>query len=94
MSYSFLIHDDRDDVGVAVRDVKSGEQLEGIYQKSPRAVTLTALQDIPLGHKIALVDRNAGEQILKYGEVIGAATEPIKVGQHVHVHNIKSVRWG
>lgn len=43
--------------------------------------------DIPFGHKAALVDIKAGESIVKYGVVIGIATENIDQGVHVHVHN-------
>ena len=28
----------------------------------------------------------------KYGEVIGAATRDIRVGEHVHVHNVEGKR--
>jgi len=31
-----------------------------------------------------------GEKVCKYGCPIGSATRPIEVGQHVHVHNLKS----
>jgi len=47
------------------------------------------LQPIAFGHKIALVDLEPGEQVLKYGEVMGLATQKIAKGQHVHVHNVK-----
>ena len=32
-----------------------------------------------------------GEKVIKYGEPIGQATRDIKKGEHVHVHNIKSI---
>ncbi|AEJ40143.1 hypothetical protein TPY_1963 [Sulfobacillus acidophilus TPY] len=94
MGYGFLIHGDEDHVGVAVRDLNAGETVTGITQKSRREVTVTLRQAIPLGHKVALVERHPGDQVLKYNEVIGVATQPIGVGDHVHVHNIRSVRWG
>ncbi len=47
---------------------------------------------IPMGHKLAIRDINQGEIIMKYGEVIGRATQNIKIGQHVHVHNLESCR--
>jgi hypothetical protein len=43
-----------------------------------------------LGHKIARVDIPAGGKILKYGVSIGSAIVPISVGEHVHLHNLKS----
>ncbi len=40
------------------------------------------------GHKIALTDISEGDQVLKYGQNIGRATKPIRVGEHVHSHNL------
>lgn len=93
LAHGFLIHGDRDHVGVAVRDLKAGERISGVYQKSLKEVQVTLRDDVPLGHKVALRDVSSGDQIVKYDEVIGVATAPISVGAHVHVHNIKSVRW-
>ena len=42
------------------------------------------------GHKYALRDIKAGENIIKYGNPIGHATEDIKAGEHVHSHNVKT----
>lgn len=42
------------------------------------------------GHKTALEDIKAGEQIIKYGYPIGHAVTDIKKGEHVHTHNIKT----
>ena len=42
------------------------------------------------GHKYALRDIKAGENIIKYGNPIGHATEDIKAGEHVHTHNVKT----
>ncbi|NTE88836.1 UxaA family hydrolase [Agrobacterium rubi] len=50
--------------------------------------TIQALNDIPNGHKIALRDIQADEPVLKFGQIIGHATAPIKAGEHVHVHNL------
>jgi len=51
-----------------------------------------AAQSIPFGHKIAIARIGRKELVLKYGEVIGEATEPIGEGEHVHVHNLKGLR--
>ena len=42
------------------------------------------------GHKYALRDIKAGENIIKYGNPIGHATCDIKAGEHVHTHNVKT----
>jgi (2R)-sulfolactate sulfo-lyase subunit alpha len=94
MSYGFLIHGDDDHVGVAVRDLKQGESVTGVSQRGHREVTVTLQHDVPLGHKVALERRQIGEPVVKYNEIIGLASAPIAVGDHVHVHNIRSVRWG
>jgi len=61
----------------------------------PKAVTVTipgygevvTNQDVPLGHKIALVPIPRGTDIIRYGETICSAKEDIKAGDWVHVHN-------
>lgn len=93
MAHGFLIHDDQDHVGVAVRDLQAGESVTGVYQKSLKETQIIVREGVSLGHKVALKDLNPGDQIIEYNEVIGVATQPIRVGDHVHVHNIKSVRW-
>ena len=42
------------------------------------------------GHKYALCDIKAGENVIKYGCPIGHATVDIKKGEHVHTHNLKT----
>jgi len=91
----FLIHDKKDNVGVAITDIKAGQEVEGVYLEDlSQGPKLKALNDIPLGHKIALKDLKQGETVIKYGRPIGSATKDIKMGEHVHTHNIISNRWG
>ena len=54
-------------------------------------IELRLTQDVTPGHKFALHDIRKGEHIIKYGEVIGAATADIAQGEHVHLHNTKSL---
>ena len=89
----FLVHEKRDTVGVAVVDVKAGQTLEGRTLDNNETVKAKANMDIPLGHKIALKDFKTGEDVVKYGVVIGRVVQPIKQGDHVHVHNVKTKRW-
>ncbi|HUA69255.1 MAG TPA: UxaA family hydrolase [Candidatus Saccharimonadales bacterium] len=89
----FLIHDDRDNVGVAVVDIKSGKQIGGKSLHGKAKPRVKALKDIPLGHKIALQDFKPGDTVIKYGEDIGKVVAPIKKGGYVHVHNLKTKRW-
>ena len=49
---------------------------------------LVALADIPAAHKIACRDVAQGAPVRRYGQIIGFATQPIRAGDHVHVHNV------
>ena len=54
---------------------------------------LTAVEDVPIGHKVALSDLADGDTVIKYGEDIGRIVAPVACGAHVHVHNLKTKRW-
>ena len=88
----FLVHDEKDTVGVAVVDVTPGE-LEGRALDTNKTLKAKALMEIPLGHKIALKDFKTGDDVVKYGVVIGRVIKDIKAGDHVHVYNVKTKRW-
>ena len=87
----FLAHRDGDLVGVAVRDLEPGA-VTGGYMAGPVALSVRLVEAVPLGHKIALVDIAAGEPVVEYGQQVGLATRPIRRGEHVHVHNVRSAR--
>ena len=89
----FLVHEKSDTVGVATVDIKAGEKAAGLYMDSQAAVEVQALDDIPLGHKIAMQAQSSGDTVLKYGHDIGKVVAPIKKGAHVHIHNLKTKRW-
>ena len=61
-----------------------------INKKDNVAVTLQGKGDIPAGHKFALKEIAKGEYVIKYGEIIGRATQDIACGEWVHTHNVKS----
>ncbi len=67
-----------DDVAVALAPLSKGAQALGV----------TALCDIPSGHKMALRAIRRGEDVIKYGMPIGRATEDIPLGAWVHTHNL------
>jgi (2R)-sulfolactate sulfo-lyase subunit alpha len=89
----FLMHEDKDTVGVAVVDIKAGQPVAGRSLHGSAKPKVKALMDIPLGHKIALQDFKPGDTVVKYGEDIGKVVAAIKKGEHVHVHNLKTKRW-
>ena len=55
---------------------------------APVADGVAATERIPAGHKVAIRAHAVGEPVRRYGQVIGFATQPIAVGQHVHVQNM------
>jgi (2R)-sulfolactate sulfo-lyase subunit alpha len=89
----FLVHEAADSVGVATVDIKADETASGLFMDSQKGVEIKALDDIPLGHKIALNDHAEGGNVIKYGEDIGKVVANIKKGGHVHIHNLKTKRW-
>ncbi len=94
MSVQFLVHEDGDSVGViTVEGVKAGEELTGWIMKEDKTITFKVLNDIPIGHKVALMDLKPGDTVIKYGVDIGKVVAPIKKGEHLHVHNVKTKRW-
>ena len=90
----FVLHDTGDTVAVVVVEgVKAGMSLSGWIMDADRMMTVQALQDIPIGHKVALKDMATGDTVIKYGIDMGKVVAPIKAGEHAHVHNIKTKRW-
>ena len=90
----FLVHEDGDSVGVIVIEgIQAGTELTGWIMAQDRTVTIKVLNDIPIGHKIALTDLAVGDSVIKYGMNIGKVVATVKKGEHVHVHNLKTRRW-
>ena len=61
--------------------------------ENDKTVNIQSLNNISLGHKIAMIDFNEGDTIIKYGDDIGKVVKSIKKGEHVHVHNVKTKKW-
>lgn len=91
-SADFLAHRHSDDVAVAVRDVSPGPVVVA-YLDSENRMTLTALQPIALGHKVALRDLESDCDVTEYGACIGRTFRPVRQGEAVHIHNLRSLRW-
>ena len=89
-----VLHDPADSVAVVVTEgVHAGMTLTGLILDEDRTITLPCVQDIPLGHKVALRDMAVGDTVIKYGIDIGKVVALIPAGSHAHVHNIKTKRW-
>ena len=90
----FVVHDENDSVGVVVVEgVKSGQKLNGWIMDQDKDIQVEARSDIPIGYKLAIKPLGSGATVIKYGVDIGKVVAPIKAGEHVHVHNLKTKRW-
>jgi altronate dehydratase small subunit len=81
------IVDNEDNVATALEDISAGEQVKSRLKDNE--LILTCNHDVPFGHKIAIAEIRSGEKIIKYGHVIGSATQDIKKGDWVHSHNVR-----
>jgi (2R)-sulfolactate sulfo-lyase subunit alpha len=88
-----LVHGKGDNVAVAVSDIKRGDTASGLNMETGEKFEVESSADIPFGHKIALVDFNVDDTVVKYDSDIGRVVKEIKKGDHVHVHNVKTKRW-
>src|SRR5229473_7371494 len=71
-----------DDVAIAKKEILAGTVLEDAGGR------IEVRQDIRPGHKVARHARGRGEEVRRYGQVIGFATADIAVGDHVHTQNL------
>ncbi len=78
--HDYIIINQKDNVAVALRDFKKGEEIAGVI----------LLEDLQRAHKVAIKNIKANEDIIKYGYPIGHATKDIAKGEHVHVNNTKT----
>lgn len=83
---SALVISAADNVATALESLEPGRTL----QVAGRA--LVTREAVPSGHKVAIVDIEAGQPVIKYGSPIGVATTSIAAGMHVHTHNLSSSR--
>ena len=89
-----IIHDEKDNVGVVVVDkITLNQNCNCWIMENDKSVQIQSINEIPLGHKIAMVDLNVDDAILKYGHDIGKVVKSIKKCEHVHVHNVKTKKW-
>ena len=79
-----------DSVAVALTALAKGEKVS----VAGASIEIEAMEDIPMGHKIALHDIHKGEPVIKYGFPIGEALAEIPKGRHIHTHNIRTLLSG
>lgn len=85
---NFLKINENDNVVVALNTIPAGETITVETPEGSKSVT--ALEEIPAGHKMAIQDIPEGGEVIKYGYRIGNAKEAIKTGNWIHVHNVKT----
>ncbi|MFX4221577.1 MAG: UxaA family hydrolase [Thalassobaculum sp.] len=89
-----LVHDRKDNVGVVVvENLKAGTEMFCRVTEDNSTFRMKVLDDVPIGHKVALTDLSEGDTAIKYGEDIGRMVGDAAKGKHVHVHNLKTKRW-
>ena len=93
MAHGALMHEDVDDVAVVIQDVTKGDDVRVVTLESTEMGLVRAIENIPLGHKIALRDMAEGKEVIKYGRAIGRTTKNVAKGAHVHTQNVRSIRW-
>lgn len=75
-----IVINEKDTVAVALCNLKKGDFCCGI----------TLQTDVPEKHKFSLKNIPVGEKVIKYGFPIGIAKTDIKIGEHIHTHNLKT----
>ncbi len=89
MEIQALLMDEKDNVVTCVKEVAAGEEV--VYRCGEEYRKVTAEEDIPFCHKIALADLKEGEDVIKYGEMIGRTSKSVARGHWVSHNNIYSV---
>jgi len=85
-----IVMDKKDNVATLLSDVETADKVH--VRTGEEETEFEVREKIPFGHKFALTTIKKGEHIIKYGEVIGRATQDIETGGHVHIHNVESLR--
>ena len=90
MQIDAIMIKEQDNVATALRDIQPNEEIT--VGMGDGAKPFVVQEFISYGHKFSVKDIALGENILKYGEVIGRATKGICAGTYAHIHNIESLR--
>ncbi|TVR59199.1 MAG: altronate dehydratase [Spirochaetaceae bacterium] len=79
---AIILHEEKDNVAIALRDLTIGEAVRGV----------SLVEKIPRYHKVAIDGVEPESPVLKYGQIIGYATQRIEPGAWVHSHNMSMGR--
>jgi hypothetical protein len=83
MAHNAVIVDPQDNVATLLVAVSAEAQVV-----CDRGSSVIAREEVPAGHKVALVPIPEGAVVRKYGHPIGTADRLIAAGDHVHTHNL------
>lgn len=75
-----------DNVAMALADFAKGDVVE------IDGLVIVVKDPVEYGHKFAVRSVREGDPIIKFAETIGVAGRDISAGEHVHVHNVISLR--
>ena len=80
-----------DNTATLFGEARAGDMVRIVGQSGDVMEEIKASEHIPVGHKIAVREIGEGERVIKYGQPIGATTQAIRKGEHVHAHNVVSL---
>ena len=82
-----VVLNDADNVATSLVPLAAQSRIE--VELNGRAPSRHRARRHPVRHKLAIRPLVRGDEVLKYGEVIGRASEAIEPGRWVHVHNVE-----
>ena len=89
MEINALLMGETDNVVTSMADIPAGSEV--VYRRGDEFLSLTALEDIPYCHKIAITDIPENGEIIKYDESLGRTSEAVAKGRWVAHHNLFSI---
>ena len=72
--------------------IDNGSAADACTLQGEAGHTVTLATDIPFGHKVCIRELATGAEVVKYGQVIGRASRAVRIGEHVHTHNVEAAR--
>ena len=87
-----IMMDAKDNVATALISLKMGDTVMVVSSSNNKVCEIRVTKAIPFGHKVAIMAISKGGEVIKYGEVIGCASQDIAPGDYVHIHNVASNR--
>ena len=85
-----LVLDVRDNVATAISQLEPGDTIKVLVGSERTGIEIR--DPVRFGHKFSIRPIPEGSDVVKYGESIGRSTVAIEIGEHVHTHNVESMR--